>query len=454
MPWRRPDERARRTRAHAAALSSGRSTPAWCAERGSSSPCRCFSRRSPSAGPSRCRRRRCRPRSTDRPPNSSHGSSLGTTRIDLPDLPEPRRRRVGLGTAGSLPLPSADGPLPSKHPRPGARRTPEHRRGRAGRLAARNRDRRTPRQQRRRARRQRQRFGHGRAARARACVRARVRLGCATAPVPHARLRLHRRRRVRCPRRGSVRGAVALPRRGSGRDQPGCDRRRRPTATAHRRRHSSFTGRRTCANRGGSRARGVRSRPGAFVRPPPAARPRLSVHVRRARAVRRARHPGSDAHHRSGCSVAGLRGRPAQRRAPGRARQGDPEPRRLARRRPRACAGNDELRVPRSTIRAGLDDRARAPDGALAVCDRNDRSLRPVQAAARSLGPAVRSLRRRLLFWGYAGLLLFVAAKLGAFPKGSRDRSRSTATSTGPRRWSSGCWACCCSWVGSLPGSA
>ncbi len=34
------------------------------------------------------------------------------------------------------------------------------------------------------------------------------------------------------------------------------------------------------------------------------------------------------------------------------------------------------------------------------------------------LGPAVRSLRSRLLFWGYAGLLLFVAAKLGAFPEG------------------------------------
>ena len=34
------------------------------------------------------------------------------------------------------------------------------------------------------------------------------------------------------------------------------------------------------------------------------------------------------------------------------------------------------------------------------------------------LGPAVRSLRHRLLFWGYAGMLLFVAAKLGAFPEG------------------------------------
>jgi aminopeptidase YwaD len=34
------------------------------------------------------------------------------------------------------------------------------------------------------------------------------------------------------------------------------------------------------------------------------------------------------------------------------------------------------------------------------------------------LGPAARSLRHRLLFWGYAGLLLFAAARLGAFPNG------------------------------------
>ena len=34
------------------------------------------------------------------------------------------------------------------------------------------------------------------------------------------------------------------------------------------------------------------------------------------------------------------------------------------------------------------------------------------------LGPAARSLRTRLLFWGYAGLLIYVAARLGAFPDG------------------------------------
>lgn len=35
-----------------------------------------------------------------------------------------------------------------------------------------------------------------------------------------------------------------------------------------------------------------------------------------------------------------------------------------------------------------------------------------------ALAPAARSLRTRLLFWGYAGLLIFVAARLGAFPEG------------------------------------
>ena len=35
-----------------------------------------------------------------------------------------------------------------------------------------------------------------------------------------------------------------------------------------------------------------------------------------------------------------------------------------------------------------------------------------------ALAPAARSLFSRLLFWGYAGLLLFVAARVGAFPDG------------------------------------
>ena len=187
---------------------------------------------------------------------------------------------------------------------------------------------------------------------------------------------------------------------------------------------------------------------------PPAARPRLSVHLRRAGAVRRPRHPGGDAHHRPGRPVAGLRRRPAQRRAPGRARPRDPEPRRLARRRPRACAGNDELRLPRSAIRPGLDDRARAPDGALAVPDRNDRSLRPVPAAARSprsgraqpaQPPSLLGLRRP------AALRRRQARRLpgrgAAAPPG---RPRPVPALAGrPRR----CSACCCSAVGSSPAS-
>ena len=35
-----------------------------------------------------------------------------------------------------------------------------------------------------------------------------------------------------------------------------------------------------------------------------------------------------------------------------------------------------------------------------------------------ALAPAARSLRSRLLFWGYAGLVIFAAARLGAFPEG------------------------------------
>ncbi len=35
-----------------------------------------------------------------------------------------------------------------------------------------------------------------------------------------------------------------------------------------------------------------------------------------------------------------------------------------------------------------------------------------------ALAPAARSLRHRLLFWGYAGVLLVIAARLGAFPNG------------------------------------
>ena len=245
-------------------------------------------------------------------------------------------------------LTAADGPLPRQHPGPRPCRAPEHRRVRAGRLAARNRDHRPPRQQRRGARRQRQRLGHGRADRARPSVRTGGRLRGADAPIPYPRLRLHRRRRVRRPRSSSVRRAFALSRRRAGRDQPRRDRRHQPTAVADRRRHGPLTGRCARSHCGGTRARAVRSRARAFVRHAPAARPRLSVHLRRARPVRRTRHPGGDAHHSSGRSVAGLRRRPAQYGAPGRARPRDPEPHRLARRRARAGPGNDELRVSRT----------------------------------------------------------------------------------------------------------
>ena len=209
---------------------------------------------------------------------------------------------MGLGATDALPSRSADGPLSGRHPGTRQRRAPEHRRSRTRRLAARDRDHRAPGQQRRGARRERQRLGHRRADRARARVRARVRHDAADASGPHARLRLHRRWRLRRPRRGSVRGALALPHRPAGRDQPRRDRRYRPAAAAHRRRHGPFTGRRARTHGRGSRPRAVRSRAGALVRHPPAARPRLSVHLRRAGAVCRPRQPGTDAHHRSGSS--------------------------------------------------------------------------------------------------------------------------------------------------------
>jgi hypothetical protein len=48
------------------------------------------------------------------------------------------------------------------------------------------------------------------------------------------------------------------------------------------------------------------------------------------------------------------------------------------------------------------------------------------------LAPAVRSLRSRLLFWGYAGLLLFVAARLGVFGEGEPRPLPPDAPGLGP----------------------
>ena len=101
-----------------------------------------------------------------------------------------------------------------------------------------------------------------------------------------------------------------------------------------------------------------------------------------------------------------------------------------------------------SAIRAGLDDRARPPDRPPAVPDRDDRPLRPLPAAACPARPAARSLRSRLFFWGYAGVLLFVATKLGAFPAGEPRPLPPTAASTSRRPWSSAWSDCCCSAVG------
>ena len=456
MPWRRPDERARRTRAHAAARSSGRSTPAWCAGRGSSSPCRCCSQPSPSAGPSHCRRRRCRPRSTERPPSSLHASSPGTTRIELPDQP-----------AASAPPNGSRSSWPSTTS--SCRRTASRPASRAAAVSSSRTSSRVVRGDSQRAiviTAHRDNNGEGRGANDNASgTAALIELARAYAPVAGTTLQTRpshtlvfvstdggafgalgaARFAEHSPYRSDALAVISLDAiAGVG-----------PPQAAHRRRHGPFAGGCARAHCGGSGARAVRSRAGACVRHPPAARPRLSVHLRRAGAVCRPRHPGGDAHHRSGRSVAGLRGRPAQRRAPGRARPRDPEPRRLARRRPRACAGNDQLRVPRSAIRARLDDRARAPDGALAVRDRNDRSLRPVQAAARSPRSCRAQPAQPSSLLGLRRPAALRRRQARSLPgRASRDPSRSTAVCTSPRRWSSRCSACCCSSVGSSPASA
>ena len=70
------------------------------------------------------------------------------------------------------------------------------------------------------------------------------------------------------------------------------------------------------------------------------------------------------------------------------------------------------------------------------------------------LGPAVRSLRSRLLFWGYAGLLFFVAAKLGAFPDGEPRPLPVDRGLYQPAPLSSASSACSCSPAGSSSASA
>ena len=117
--------------------------------------------------------------------------------------------------------------------------------------------------------------------------------------------------------------------------------------------------------------------------------------------------------------VPGLRRHPAQRRAPGRARPRDAESRRLARRRARADPGDDELRLSRHADRPRLGDRVRAADGAVAVPRSAPSTSSPAAAAGRiALAPRRAACAAACCSGDTPALLLFVAARLGAFPDG------------------------------------
>ena len=293
--------------------------------------------------------------------------------------------------AGALRLRAPGGALHGPDPGPRARRADEHGRGRARRVAAQNRDHGPQGQQRRGAGRQRQRLRHGGARRARACVRAGRRddNGADTA-LAHARVRLHRRRRVRRTRGGAFRRKLSVPRRRRRRDQPRRDRGLRGTSAPDRRRHGALARRCAGAHGRGPGTGAIRTRAAARAGAAATARPRLPVHARRAGPVRRPRRPRADAHDGPRWAFAGLRRHPAEQRPPGRVGSGDPEPRRLARRRARADARDDELPLSRLAHRPRLGDRARAADRAAAVRDRRRRPLRPLsppQNRARARGP-------------------------------------------------------------------
>ncbi len=95
--------------------------------------------------------------------------------------------------------------------------------------------------------------------------------------------------------------------------------------------------------------------------------------------------------------------RHVQRAAAGRARPRDAEPDRIARRRPRAGAGNDELHLLRHAHRPRLGDRARPADCAAAVPDRHDRSLRALPAPEDPAGAGRPQPARPALLLGLRG---------------------------------------------------
>ena len=250
--------------------------------------------------------------------------------------------------------------------------------------------------------------------------------------------------------RSPVRRDLAV-RQGGGRgDQPRRDRGAGAAATPDRRRHRPLPGRVARSHRDGAGARGERGaarvagalrqlldlgfpftlgEQGPFVARGIPALTLTTVTERPARAVRR---------------------RPSAPATAGRARPGGAEPGRLARRRRRTRAGCVELRLHRNPLRPRLGDRARAagcaaalPIGAIDLFARCRRRRIP-------LAPALRSLRSRLLFWGYVGVLLFAAAKLGVFGEGEPRPLPPDAPGLGARpRSRQACSARCSSPAGS-----
>ena len=416
VPWRRPDERAHRRARHAAARSNGRSTPAWCGARGSSSRCRCCSRlhrRPAAAAPA-----------ADLPPAFDRSTAAQLARELARDYPDRAPGSAGaLGAAAwvaeQLALYGFEpqvGPLPGDDPGPGAVRAAESRRGRARSapsgaiVVMAHRD-----NSGEGAGHERQRLGHGGPDRAGARVRPGGRHDDAS--------RRSRRTRSSSSRPTEARSAasarhVSPDARRTGDTRSPCSvstrSRARPTprlelagdTPARRRPHSSAPPPSACS-----------SRPGASPPHASALRQLLDLGFPFSSASRRRSS-------RRGIPAVTLTTRrtrrrrrsattPARRRAPRRARAGRPEHDRLTGRGPRARAGNDELRLPRRADRPRLGDPARPADGAAALPRRRGRPLCALPAPADGARPGRPEPPQPDRLLGARRVLVFSRARLG-----------------------------------------
>ena len=370
---------------------------------------------------SRCRHRPCRPDSIGRRRTQLARSSPATTRTVLPARPVRSERRHGSRSSS----PCTDSSRSWTASRRASRES-----GRCelqnivavvpGRLATRDRDHGPPRQHRPGTRRERQRVRDGSADRAR--TRLRPRGGnddLAGAALEHARLRLDRRRRLRSARCGAVRRQLAVPRRRAGRAQPRRRRRARRAPTGDRRRYGPFAGSGARPNRSGAHRR---SRPAA---------------------CRRERRPSSSCCSSASRSRSASRGRSSTRGVPGTdlTTLADATPQGFVDD-PLSSRRLGELGRAAQTTIGSLDAGLELAQGTTSYIYLGGRivqgwaiqlvlltallpfAIGAIDLFARcrrrriKLAPAARSLRSRLVFWGYGALLLFVAAQLGAFPEG------------------------------------